>query len=393
MSSHAVAADRLSREGLELVRLEKISTTNFRNLKTAEISFSPGINLLIGDNGHGKTNLLEAISFFKFGRSFRTNRDAELVAFGEQFCRVEAACIYSNGEEEKFSASIEQDGKKAIKTNGRKISKVSELVGRYPVVFFGPHDLKLVSGTPGERRRFLDMVGSMTDESYLTLLKNFRRILAQRNAALKANADKSERTAWNTELVEKGCDLIVRRREITKTIDCYITAHAVGLEGSYEFSLDYDSSILRESAAGTNEGDEPGAPELAEVFEYKLTQVEGEELKRGSTVVGPHRDDVRVKLAGRELKKYGSQGQKRLFAVLAKLSELSHLEAELKEPSVLLLDDVFSEFDKEIAGRLQQLLEGDRQVFITSPFEPAGGKPQNARIFQVAAGRLSRNHQ
>jgi DNA replication and repair protein RecF len=332
------------------------------------------------------------ISFFKFGRSFRASRDAELIAFGEGFCRVEATCAYSTGEQEKFSTGIEQDGRKTIKTDGEQISKISELVGRYPVVLFGPHDIKLVSGTPGGRRRFVDMVGSMTDGSYLALLKNFRRILTQRNAALKANAHRSERHAWNTELVEKGCNLIMRRRKIVETIEKYLTAHAGGLEGSHGFSLEYDSSILRECMVVKNGGAEPGVSKLAEVFENKLTQVESEELKRGLTVVGPHRDDITVRLAGRELKKFGSQGQKRLFAVLAKLSELSHLEAELEEPSVLLLDDVFSEFDREIAGKLQQLLEGDRQVFMTSPFEPAGEKPRNARVFHIAAGRLSCNH-
>jgi DNA replication and repair protein RecF len=349
------------------------------------------VNLLIGDNGQGKTNILEAISYFKFGRSFRTGRDAELIAFGQQFCRVETTCVYGNGEKEEFSAAIGQDSGKTIKKNGKQILKLSELVGRYPIVLFGPHDLKLVSGAPSERRRFVDMVGSMTDSSYLTLLRDYRRILAQRNAAIKSRAHKREKIAWNIELVAKGCELILQRQKITATIEEHVASHAIGLGGPYEFSLEYNSSILKESRTIADNKDAPGIDELAEVFENKLIQLEDEELRRGTTIAGPHRDDICIKLAGKELKKYGSQGQKRLFAVLAKLSELSHLETELDEPSVLLLDDVFSEFDKEIAGKLQRLLESERQVFVTAPFTPAGDKGYEGHVFNVKAGGLSHN--
>ena len=365
------------------MHVEKITTKNFRNLYAAEITFSPGVNLLVGENGHGKTNLLEAISYFKLGRSFRTNRDAELIRFDESFCRVEVRCSYKSGEKECFSAAVERSGIKKLQSNGQKISKLSELVGRYPVVMFGPRDLRLVNGPPGERRRFIDMVGSMTDRTYVDLLKKYRRVVDQRNAALKARAGASERKAWNTELVEKGSRLIVRRQEVVKKIERFLKYHARELESPFGFSLGYKTDL---QPGGKRDWD---AVVLKDMFEKRLRETESEELRKCTTLVGPHRDDVTVVMDGRELKKYGSQGQKRLFAILVKLSEQSHIESELGESCVLMLDDVFSEFDRDLTEKLQKVFEDGRQVFVTSPISLEWERSRAARVFYVTAGRAT----
>ena len=363
--------------------VEKIATTNFRNLANTEVSFSPGINLLIGENGHGKTNLLEAIAFFKFGRSFRTSRDTELIRFDEKFCRVETQCSHEKNGREKYSVSIDDCGTKKIKTGGNNISRLSELVGRYPVVLFGPSDLKLVSGPPGERRRFVDMVASMTDGGYVELLKKYRRVVEQRNAALKARAGGEELKAWNAELVEKGSELVVRRYQTLKKIGKHVTSHAAELGTPFSFSLKYSSSLHADVETDPEVGVVEG------IFAAQLEKAKREELKKCTTLVGPHRDDVIVDLRGRELKKYGSQGQKRLFALLAKLAEKTHIENELGEPGVLMLDDVFSEFDKEITARLQKAFEGGRQVFVTSPVSLDWEDSRETRVFYVRAGHIT----
>jgi len=373
----------LSREGPSVVHVEKLTTTNFRNLEAADIEFSPGVNLLIGENGHGKTNLLEAVSFFKLGRSFRTNRDAELIRFDESYCRVETRCAYKTGGAENFAAAIDQDGAKKITTGAKKISKLSELIGRYPVVMFGPRDLGLVTGPPGERRRFVDMVGSMTDRAYVELLKDYRRVVEQRNAALKARADAGERRAWNAELVEKGSKLVMRRQDVVGKIENYLASHAVELEAPFDFSLRYETTLIREDNADVDEA------ALEETFFERLREVEGEELRKCTTLVGPHRDDVKVNLNGRDLRRYGSQGQKRLFAIMAKLSEQTYVETELKEPCVLMLDDVFSEFDVEITEKLQRVFEGGRQVFVTSPVSLEWERSRAARVIYLRSGRHS----
>jgi len=167
------------------LRIHRLSTTHYRNLVHEPIEFTAGVNVFVGPNGHGKTNVLEAIHFFKFGRSFRTARDTELIRFEEAFCRAEVQLSYATGDSESFAVSVERNGSKRVKIGEKETARLSDLVGRYPCVIFGPHDLELTSGAPAERRRYLDMTGSMTDPSYLEGLRGYRRVVAQRNAALK----------------------------------------------------------------------------------------------------------------------------------------------------------------------------------------------------------------
>ncbi|NIM19340.1 MAG: DNA replication and repair protein RecF [Candidatus Latescibacteria bacterium] len=359
--------------------IETLSSTYFRNLASQTISFSPGVNLLVGENGQGKTNVLEAIYLFKFGRSFRTRRDSDMIRFGEDFCRVEIWSALERGDSEQFSLAVEASGAKQAKVSGKAISKFSELVGKYPCVLFGPQDLMLANGPPEERRRFIDMTGSMTDRSYLELLKGYRRALQQRNAALKLAAIPEERSLWDRELVEKGCALTERRTRVVEQIVRHVKRHSSTLSHLFEFSLDYKSSFMDESMAATD---------AREAFSMKLASMEEEEARRGVTLVGPHRDDVFLLEGGKDLKRFGSQGQKRLLAVLMKLAELSFLEAELEEPCVLLLDDVFSEFDATIGKRLMQLLNDGRQVFVTSPSQLEWKDARFMKKFRVEAGTL-----
>jgi DNA replication and repair protein RecF len=248
----------------------------------------------------------------------------------------------------------------------------------------------LVTGQPGERRRFIDMVGCMTDPSHIGLLKDYRRILNQRNAALKSRASRRERDVWNNELIEKGCALISKRIELTKVLEQYSTEHAELLEAPFQFAMSYDSVIVRESMA-TGAGAPADQVSLQSVFELKLLSLEAEELRRGTSLAGPHRDDVTITMAGKQVRKYGSQGQRRLLAVLLKLAELSHLEAELREPCVLLLDDVFSEFDLEITTKLQRLLAGNRQALVTSPVPLDWATGHDVGVFSVQNGEVARS--
>ncbi len=370
------------------MRIDRLTTSSFRNINTPEIELAPGVNLFVGRNGQGKTNLLEAVCLFKFGRSFRTHHDSEMIRFEDPFCRIEAACVFADGHAEDFSISIERGGQKKVVVSGEELLKLSALVGRYPVVLFGPHDLRLVSGQPADRRRFVDIVGSMTDGLYIGLLKDYRRILNQRNAALKARASRSERDAWNSELVDKGITLILRREEITAELENHLRTHIADLDVPFDFCLEYKSTLLAESASLVGNGQSPGRDEIKTVFEAKLVSLEREEIRRGSTLAGPHRDDVTMKLSGTDIKKYGSQGQRRLLAILLKLSEMTFLESRNREKCILLLDDVFSEFDRAITRRLQALLESGRQVLVTSPVELDWASSGDVRVFAVENGNV-----
>jgi DNA replication and repair protein RecF len=367
------------------VRVDRLTCTQWRNLADQTLAFSPGVNLLVGENGQGKTNVLEAIQFFKFGRSFRTHRDNELVRFGAEFARVEAAGTFDAGDADTFAASIEAGGQKRIKVSGKEVERIADLVGRYPCVLFGPGDLAIVSDEPAQRRRFVDSVGSMTDPAYIRVARDYQRILKQRNAALKARASEYELNIWTEQITAAGAELIERRVALVAALEARVQSHARDVESRHALKMRYESSILREAgqmAAGVEEGRE--APALSDVFAVKLGSLEREERRRMTTLAGPHRDDVALELDEKDLRKYGSQGQRRLFAILLKLSEMSHLEAELGESCVLLLDDVFSEFDSDVTARLQRLLDGGRQVFVTSPVRLDWGRP--ARTFSVAAG-------
>ena len=345
---------------------------------------------MIGENGQGKTNLLEAIHFFEFGRSFRTHRDTELIQFGADFARAEVHCEFKNGDKETFAASIQPDGTKTIKINGTEVERLSDLVGRYPSVLFGPHDLAVVSGPPAERRRFVDMIGSMTDPAYIRVAKEYRRVLQQRNAALKARSSDYEMNIWNEQIIRAGADFLLKRRDLVAAIETVLVEHGRELGAPYRFAVSYESALLREAdamAAGAEDGD--AAPSVADVYAVKLGALEQEERRRCTTRAGPHRDDVRLDLDEHDLRKYGSQGQRRLFAVLLKLAELTHVERELREPCILLLDDVFSEFDHDIMHKLQGLLDGERQVFVTSPVEVPWAESTNARTLRVHDGEVT----
>jgi len=338
------------------------------------------VNLFVGDNGHGKTNILETLQFFKFGRSFRTPRDSDLIRFEESFCRIEVTVEYSNRSTETFAASVKRDGTKKLKVNEQDIPKQSALVGQYPCVLFGPQDLSLVSGGPAERRRFLDMTGSMTDRVYLDGLRSYRRVLTQRNAMLKQGAAVKAREVWDEELVRTGCVLVERRGDLVADIARHVAEHVQTLNAVYPVEIGYESDL---------EGPFPNGVTRDEHFAVQLAAVRDEEQRRRTTLVGPHRDDVQLVLAGRDLRRFGSQGQKRLLAVLLRLAEMSYLEAKLGERCVLLLDDLFSELDEAVSTKLQTMLDGERQLFVTSPVMMTWRGGESNQVFRVANGAIT----
>jgi DNA replication and repair protein RecF len=362
------------------LRLKRLSTTHFRNLFDEPVSFSPGVNLFVGGNGEGKTNVLEALSIFKIGRSFRTSRDADLIAFSEPFCRVEVAASKKTATAETFALSIERSGEKRIKVDEKEVEKLSCIVGLYPCVLFGPQDLEIVSGPPEERRRFLDVTGSVTDRVYLEELRRYRRILGQRNALLKSTAPPAERAVWDAELVRQGCVVIEKRLGLVAALFDHLERHVEELGVPGRVDLVYESDVS---------GELPDGVSREELFAAELAGVENEEARRKTTLVGPHRDDLRILLDGRELRRFGSQGQRRLVAILLRLTELSYAEEKLEEPCVLMLDDLFSELDTGVSSRLRALLENDHQIFVTSPVPLEWGEGKTVSTFRVDKGRVS----
>jgi DNA replication and repair protein RecF len=358
------------------VRILGITSENFRNLEVPHAEFHPHLNIVTGGNGQGKTNLLEALAFFKFGRSFRTRRDQEVIRFGAQFCRVSVDVKYEDGARRRFTTAVATGGEKRVKMDGEELGKLSDLVGLYPVVLFGPQDIQIVGGFPDERRRFLDMAGSMVDAEYLELLKRYKRVLAQRNKLLRMHSPPEEVRAWNPELVSTGSRLVEKRIRMTASLAELSKRWSEAIYGG-KIEVSYKSSVTMRG-----EG-------MAGDYEETLAATEDEESRRGTTLFGPHRDDLLVTIDGKDARKYGSQGQKRIASLLLRLAEMHYLEKGLGEPCVLLLDDVFSELDEERSTRLMRALTDSRQVFMTSPRPPDPHASAGMRLFRMEGGRLA----
>lgn len=363
-----------------------ISLCNYRNYKNLQIEFHPSLNILFGENAQGKTNILESIFYAATGKSHRTNYDDDLVLWGEKFFNI---CLLGEKRSGKQKVDIitRTDGKKILKVNGQHKKKLSELIGTINVVLFSPEDMMLVKGGPSVRRRFLDIEISQTSPFYCHSLTNYNKILTQRNNLLKSVREKKENIdmieIWDQQLVEYGTNIIKKRAEvIEKLIPLAGSIHKTITEGKEKLSLLYKPSI------DTNKKD--NGDNIKDYFLKKLKENRKMEIIRGITTVGPHRDDIEIKIGEIDIKSFGSQGQQRTAALSMKLSEVEFMKMEIGEYPILLLDDVMSELD---AGRQRFLMESVKdkiQTFITSTgvtdvFEPMIGK---SRIFEVKNGKI-----
>ena len=331
---------------------ESISFTNFRNIPSAEISFSPGTNLLFGHNAEGKTNALEGISLFSAGRSFRGARDKELIRFGQEAAVLKLRFCDQNRRHE-LEIRYAADGRKILRKNGVVIKRLSEFVGLFRAVVFCPQHLSLVREGPAIRRAFLDSAITPLSPAYMRALQRYAAVLSQRNALLKGYRTSPavfHQTAeiWSAELAELSERIARTRAEYAHRLDSAVKEIFSDMTGGSELPvLDYSP------------------PKSREEYFRQLTENTDHELKMGTTLYGIHRDDLAISLNGRPAKQFASQGQQRSLALAMKMAE-SELSRRLTgEYPVLLLDDILSELDE---GRQRYVLGGigHMQAIITS---------------------------
>ncbi|MCQ2546079.1 MAG: DNA replication/repair protein RecF [Clostridia bacterium] len=321
--------------------IKDIELHNFRNYSDLKVSFNKKINLFLGDNAQGKTNLLEGIYLNALGRSFKSVRDKELIKFGEDYCRVK--CCFVAGEDERTTEIvISREGKKGIKADGIKISRTSQLLDRLYIIVFSPEDLKIVKEDPEKRRKFIDTELCQIRAGYLSDLNDYRKILKQRNAYLKGESiDMDLLAVWDVQLAKVGTRIIEKRKTFIEKIDKISNDIHRKISGGKEtLELKYEPS------------------------EFDHSQVK-EDIRNRTTGHGPHRDDFRISANGVDLRKFGSQGQQRTAALSLKLSEIKIIEEEKGEKPILLLDDVLSELDNDRQVYLMNSL-GENQMFITT---------------------------
>ena len=329
-----------------------IELKNFRNYADLNIEFHEKVNVFTGKNAQGKTNLLESIYISSFGKSFRQGNDNEMIQFGEKFCKVKIDAV-RGGMETSVEIAIGEN-EKGIKADGVKIKKISELLEKILIVVFSPDDLVIVKGEPEKRRRFIDRELSQIRPSYYSDLYSYKRALLQRNALLKDKSAGDEAfEIWDGKLTEFGERVILKRNEFIKKLNKISgEIHKDITNGKESLEVIYDSTI-------------PISENLKEIFLFKLKEGLKNDIFRGSTEAGPHRDDLKLRIDGADIRKYGSQGQQRTAALSLKLAELKLIREETGEDAVLLLDDVLSELDSERQNFLIRSF-GNIQLFITA---------------------------
>lgn len=335
--------------------LEEIELTNFRNYKQAKVQFHKRVNIITGNNAQGKTNLIESIYIMSLGKSFRTNRDTEMIGFGEDFCKSKAVFI-KNKDRLDIGITISKEGK-SIKIDGYKINKTIDLLEHAYMVVFSPDDMKIVKDEPEKRRKFIDRELCQLKPVYYKNLARYKKILQQRNVLLKnQDINAYHLDVWDEELADYGSRIILERKnfveklnKISKNISEKITNGNESLEVTYESNLDIKEDLK----------------EQKEVFLKKLAENKKKDIYRGNTTVGPHKDDLKLCTEGIDIRNFGSQGQQRTAALSLKLAEIRLIKEETKEDPILLLDDVLSELDLTRQRFLIDSLE-NIQLFITT---------------------------
>ncbi len=385
--------------------LKHIILRNFRNYIDCEVDFPQSVNLIVGGNAQGKTSLLEAIYFLCTAESHRATHDAELIRHHESGFYLKGTLRNGSNDVVLLEATKQTRGQFKLKKNGILQTKRSEWIGQFNAVFFSPESLTLVKGGPSERRRFLNLLISQINSEYLRNLQKYNLVLKQRNELLKqiraTSASITQLDAWNKLLIMHGTAVIVKRLEIFCQLRGYAIENYLKLAGAQEnLALTYRSAVMpddmlmhnSQTATVSPVTDPSGMDKVAKHFNISLNASREADLHRGTTSVGPHRDDFLIELESetrtgaaenynehnegdsqetktfREgARSYGSQGQQRTIALALKLAELELIRDSTGMDPIVLLDDVTSELDDRRTKYLLEVLQNlSAQTFITT---------------------------
>jgi DNA replication and repair protein RecF len=368
------------------MRFQKVRLTNFRNYRETEFKPAPGMNLLLGANAQGKSNLIEALYVFAMSRSFRTRNEQDVLTWGEPCARVEAQILRARDTITSDVSWTAGDGgriSKIFHLNSSPLRKLSDFIGQAQLVLFAPEDLQIVKGPPHERRRFLDFLLARSYPEYLFSLQQYRRVLKDRNLGLR---DRRTRHAqldevWREQLAHWGARLLLKRIRALKAFSVFFQATHRQMSGQ-EAQIRYSSTIPLPEPL-TEE-------EIRASFLKKMEQNLRREEERGATLTGPHRDDFSLLRDGREMRSFSSQGEQRTAALALKMAEGEFLFTELGEEPAWLLDDALSELDEKRQGLLLNFLSGKEQVFLTSSVLPPGMERSGREIsrFEISSGEI-----
>ena len=370
------------------MRIKRLKVENFRNLEKLDIEFSDGVNIIYGNNAQGKTNIIEVIYIFSFGKSFRANRDIELLKFDKEY-------FLSNIEIMKKDRELEMDfgfdkisNKKMIKVNGVIQKKISDIIGKLNVVVFKPEDIKIVTDAPSVRRKYIDYLISSISKGYLENITKYKKVLEERNNLLKEikiklkgnrvleKGDEDFLDVYDKLLSKLNCEIYNERKRVIEKLNNYIYGIHLKLTENYinneKLHIKYVSNVEEDIQKMYND-----------LIKSRLN-----DINKGYTSFGIHRDDYIISINSLDVSIYGSQGQKKSSIISLKLSELKVIEEVIGEKPVLLLDDYMSELDERRRLKFLDIIE-DIQIIITTTHKISIDGKENI-YFYVDNGKIER---
>ena len=353
--------------------IKELILNNFRSYEDLNLELDHGINIFKGDNAQGKTNILESIYLCATARSHRTHKEKEIIKWNQEAAHVKLS-IQKKYVQDTIDFHLTPKSKSAL-INKMPITRLGELFGSFNIVMFSPEDLQLIKNSPKERRRFIDIELCQIDKLYYFSLRQYHKVLKQRNLALKQymiNKDKSILDVWDMQLIEYGNSIIEKRAAFIEELN--EIAHQIHRDisgGNEELRVDYDANVREKE------------------FEEKLLKSREKDILYQTTSVGPHRDDLKFFINDMEVKTYGSQGQQRTVVLSMKLAELNIMKKYIGDEPVLLLDDVLSELDEKRQTDLFKYTENIQTLITCTGIEQSVWNTQKiGKLFNVRKGKV-----
>lgn len=363
------------------MKLIKLKLASFRNLQNIELVPGKKFNVFYGNNGQGKTNLLESIYLLATMKSFKQARNADLIAFGGEFALIKGI-VERDQVRREIAVLLEKQGKKA-KIDTKLATRLDDFFGNLNVVLFTPEEISMVRGGPELRRRYLDRAVFTCDLGYLQAFHDYAKILKNRNALLKVN-EATGIEVWTEQLIHSALMVIERRRAYLREIEKLLQLFYSEISGNEEtVQIEYRLHGVDEKLF---------AEDPARALDQAIKAHAAEERRRMSTAIGPHRDDLYFGLNGKSARHFASQGQQRSYVLALKMAEIEHITRCFEAPPVLLLDDMTSELDRERNHNLMEFLKKrEMQVFITttSLANVEIDEAEDNRTFRISKGTIS----
>ena len=360
--------------------LNKIFISNFRNYEELELNFNKNINIFIGNNAQGKTNILESIYVLSVTKSHRCNKDLFLIKNNSLFTKIRGEVFSNEEKKNNYEILINKEGKR-VSINKKILRKTSEYLSNINTIMFCPDDLEIIKGSPNKRRTFLNIEIGQFNNNYIKLLTEYNKILKNRNEYLKGNNfNKVYFDILTDKLIDKNIEIYEYRYDYLFKINKYIKKIYKSISKKENIYIKYETIIEKDTIE-----------KMKNDLKEKYDKIYNNELLQKMTLIGVHRDDFSIYIDDIKINNYGSQGQHRIAILCFKLAEIEMYKEIYKKP-ILLLDDIFSELDKNKKNNIIKYIEKDLQVFITSTDLNNIDKKiiKNADIFYVKDGKVTR---